>query len=90
MEAKMQSTEFVRTAWQGVMDESKNPLRNATPMTAHMMMQVLAWMWSAIFAVMVSSYAVFGLTAIVHALLIAGGFATYMVFRAHDRGRERR
>ncbi len=77
---------FIRTAWNAVMDESRNPLRNTEPMTAHMIMQILAWMWSAIFAVMLSSYVVFGVTAILHALLIAGVFVTWMVFRNVERG----
>ncbi len=76
---------FIKAAWSGIMDEKKNPLRNAPPMTAHMVMQILAWMWSVIFAVMLSSYAVFGVTAIAHALLIGGVFATWAVFRNAER-----
>jgi hypothetical protein len=44
-------------------------------------MQVLAWMWSAVFSISVGSYFVFGVTAIGHVLLIAGVFITLMVFR---------
>ena len=76
---------FARTAWAGVMNEKINPLRNLEPMAAHMVMQVLAWMWSAIFAVMLSSYVVFGITAAAHALLIAGAFITWMVFRNAEK-----
>ncbi len=76
---------FARSAWAAVMDEKKNPLRNAEPMAAHMVMQVLAWMWSAIFAVMFSSYIVFGITASAHALIIAGAFVTYLVFRNAEK-----
>lgn len=76
---------FVKSAWSGVMDETKNPLRNAPPMTAHMVMQILAWMWSVIFAVMLSSYVAFGVTAIVHALLIAGIFVTGVIFRRAEK-----
>jgi hypothetical protein len=46
-----------------------------------MMMQVLAWMWSAIFSISLGSYFVFGVTAIGHMLVIAGVFTTMMVFQ---------
>ncbi len=81
----MQLENMVRTAWDGVMNEERNPLRNFPLMTAHMMMQVLAWLWSAVFALAFSSYVVFGFTAIGHALILAGLFATLAVFSEADR-----
>ncbi|WP_101065485.1 hypothetical protein [Roseovarius salinarum] len=71
----------IKTAWHAVMDETRNPLRHFPLMTAHMMMQILAWMWSVIFALAVGSYVVFGVTVLGHALLVAGVFATLAVFR---------
>ena len=71
----------VRDAWNGVMSEHRNPLRFAPAQTAHMLMQILAWMWSAIFAALVGSYVVFGFSVAAHALLIAGAFVTLLVFR---------
>lgn len=80
----MISNKFVRTAWDSVMDETKNPLRRFPLMTAHMVMQILAWMWSAIFSVAVGSYFVFGVTAVGHALVIGGIVVTLAVFRKAD------
>ncbi|WP_133484782.1 hypothetical protein [Aliiroseovarius marinus] len=80
----MTITAFIKGSWDAVMDESQNPLRNYSLPTAHMLMQVLAWMWSAVFSISVGSYFVFGVTAIGHVLLIAGVFITLMVFRKAD------
>jgi hypothetical protein len=68
-------------AWEVVMDESKNPLRNLPLQSAHMLMQLLAWMWSTIFSVAIGGYVVFGITALGHSLIIAGFFVTLLVFR---------
>lgn len=67
--------------WDAVMDESKNPLRTFPLVTAHMLMQTLAWMWSAIFSIAIGSYAIFGVAVIGHGVLIAGVFVTLMVFQ---------
>ena len=48
----------VISAWDVIMDESKNPLRNLPIQTAHMLMQLLAWMWSTIFSLAIGSYVV--------------------------------
>ncbi|CUH44798.1 hypothetical protein RUM4293_03704 [Ruegeria atlantica] len=70
--------------WDSVIYETKNPLRNHSLPTAHFLMQVLAWMWSAIFSLMVGSYFVFGITASAHMLLIAGLFVTLPVFQKSE------
>ncbi|NND42890.1 MAG: hypothetical protein HKO04_12535 [Silicimonas sp.] len=75
----------IKTAWGAVMDESKNPLRSFPLMTAHMMMQILAWMWSVIFAMALGSYLVFGVTVVGHALILAGVFGTLAVFQRAER-----
>lgn len=78
--------QHVITAWASVMDEERNPLRKLPLMTAHMLMQVLAWMWSAIFSVAIGSYVFFGISVIGHALIIAGIVVTLAVFhRAEPR-----
>ena len=74
----------VNTTWNAVMDEGKNPLKNYSLPTAHMFMQLLAWMWSAIFSISLGSYFVFGVTAVGHMLVIAGVFITLMVFDKAD------
>jgi formate hydrogenlyase subunit 3/multisubunit Na+/H+ antiporter MnhD subunit len=50
-----------------------------------MVMQVLAWMWCIIFAMSVGSITVFGISALAHALLIAGVFITAGVFTTAKR-----
>ncbi len=77
----MDSSFNIKSAWASVMDETKNPLKNQSLSTAHFLMQMLAWMWSAIFSLIVGSYFVFGVTAAAHMLLIGGLFVTLIVFR---------
>ncbi len=77
----------VLSAWDAVMNEERNPLRHFPLMTAHMVMQVLAWMWSVIFSVAVGSYLMFGISVVGHVLIIAGVFATLAVFRHAERQR---
>ncbi|MDW4551614.1 hypothetical protein R5H32_19930 [Defluviimonas sp. D31] len=76
----------VRAAWNGVMDESKNPLRNYPISTAHMLMQTLAWMWSAIFSMAIGSFAFFGASVVAHSLIIGGIVVTLMVFQKAESG----
>ena len=71
----------IRSTWDAVMNETRNPLRKYPLQTAHMLMQTLAWMWSAIFSLAVGSYIVFGVVAVGHALVIAGLFITLVVFQ---------
>ncbi|SPH24418.1 hypothetical protein DEA8626_03470 [Defluviimonas aquaemixtae] len=84
----MDSKQLVRTAWDAVMDETKNPLRRFPLVTAHLLMQVLAWMWSAIFSVAIGSYFAFGVTAVGHSLIIAGVIVTIAVFRRAEGASE--
>jgi len=72
--------------WKMVMDWRYNPLSHIPDNnTRHMVMQVLAWMWCIIFAMSVGSVTVFGISAIAHALLIAGVFITAGVFETAKR-----
>jgi len=69
-----------------IMDSKRNPLSYIPDTnTRHMVMQVLAWMWCIIFAMSVGSVTVFGISAIAHALLIAGVFITAGVFETARR-----
>ena len=68
------------------MDSRHNPLRNIPDMnTRHMIMQVLAWMWCIIFSMYLGSIIAFGISAVIHALLIAGVFITAGVFETAKR-----
>ena len=69
-----------------IMDSKYNPLSNIQDVTIrHLVMQLLAWMWCFIFSMWVGSITVFGVSAIIHALLIAGVFITAAVFETARR-----
>ena len=69
-----------------IMDSKHNPLSYIPDTnTRHLVMQILAWMWCIIFGMSVGSVTVFGISAIAHALLIAGVFITAGVFETAKR-----
>ena len=69
-----------------IMDSKHNPLSYIPDTnTRHLVMQILAWMWCIIFGISVGSVTVFGISAIAHALLIAGVFITAGVFETAKR-----
>ena len=68
--------------WNGVMDHRINPLKHIDDLqTRHIVMQFLAWMWCIIFSMSVGSMTVFGISAVAHALLVAGVVATVATFK---------
>ena len=77
---------FIHTSWFAVMDNKINPL-NHIPDTAvrHLVMQLLAWMWCIVFSFWMGSIVVFGISALVHAILLAGIFITLGVFETAKR-----
>lgn len=69
-----------------IMDSKRNPLSHIPDTnTRHLVMQILAWMWCIIFGMSVGSVTVFGISAVAHALLIAGVFITAGVFETAKR-----
>tara|TARA_Y100001938_G_C8002434_1_gene385463 strand:+ start:377 stop:673 length:297 start_codon:yes stop_codon:yes gene_type:complete len=69
-----------------IMDSDKNPLRKVDTQVRHMIMQILAFMWSAVFGVYITnSIMAFGISAIAHTLLIAAIFLTAGTFYVADR-----
>tara|TARA_B100000927_G_scaffold226668_1_gene186352 strand:+ start:97 stop:381 length:285 start_codon:yes stop_codon:yes gene_type:complete len=77
---------MIKQTWALIMDSEKNPLRHIPDInTRHMVMQVLAWMWCIIFSMYVGSITVFGVSASIHALLIAGIFITLGTFETAKR-----
>ena len=69
-----------------VMDSRHNPLSHIPDTnTRHLVMQVLAWMWCIIFSMWMGSIVVFGVSAVVHAILLAGIFITVGVFETAKR-----
>ena len=76
----------MRNTWKLIMDWRYNPLSHIPDMnTRHMVMQVLAWMWCILFSMWVGSVVAFGISALAHALLIAGIFITAGVFETAKR-----
>ena len=69
-----------------VMDSRRNPLSHIPDTnTRHLVMQVLAWMWCVVFSMWMGSIFVFGVSAVIHAILLAGIFVTVGVFEAAKR-----
>ena len=75
------NTFSLKDPWEAVMSIERNPMRHLPLSTAHLLMQILAWMWSIIFSFAVGSYLAFGITAVAHSLILAGIFVTLAVFR---------
>ena len=72
---------FIYNMWHTVMDSRHNPLRHIPNLaTRHLVMQILAWMWCIIFSSYLGSIIAFGVSAILHALLIAGIVITVGTF----------
>ena len=69
-----------------VMDSRHNPLSHIPDTnTRHLVMQVLAWMWCIVFSMWIGSILVFGVSAVIHAILLAGIFVTVGVFETAKR-----
>jgi hypothetical protein len=73
-----------REMWNSIMTIEHSPLRKLDPRVSHMVFQMLAFMWSGIFAVMIGSVTAFGISAVGHLVFIAGVFITAYVFNKAD------
>ena len=72
---------FIYDSWNVVMNSEHNPLRIIPDTnTRHLVMQLLAWMWCIIFSMYVGSITVFGVSALLHSILIAGIVITVATF----------
>ena len=81
--------QYIVLGWDSVMNSALNPLRNIPDTnTRHLVMQILAWMWCIIFSMSVGSLVVFGISAIVHTLLLAGIAITVATFEVAKRAPE--
>jgi hypothetical protein len=79
------------STWKLVMDHQYNPLKYMKLQQRHLVMQMLAWMWSMIFSLSFMSIYVFGYVWIGHVLVIGGVFITFAIFeraRASSEGLE--
>ena len=78
--------ECVYNCWNVVMDHNKNPLSNIPDFsTRHMIMQVLAWMWCIVFAIIVGSMWAGIFSMILHALLLGAIAITVATFETAKR-----
>ena len=71
--------------YRSVMTIENSPLKNFDPIVAHLMFQVLAFVWSGIFALMLGSYIAFGISAVFHVLFVSGVFITALIFKEGNR-----
>ena len=77
---------FVVDCWNHIMDAEINPLRNIPDLNVrHMIMQVLAFMWSAVFSITIAdSIMAFGISALAHMLLVAAVVITVGTFKVAE------
>lgn len=72
---------MLRKIYNSIMRRKYNPLSSIPNVaTGHLIMQVLAWMWCVVFSMWIGSIYIFGVTAIAHAIIIAGIFITAATF----------
>ena len=79
-------TKIVHDTWQSVMNHERNPLRHIPDLnTRHMVMQVLAFMWSAIFALQTTNiFMNFAISSIAHVAFVTGVVITVATFKVAE------
>ena len=78
--------EWVYDCWNVVMDHNMNPLSNIPDFsTRHMIMQVLAWMWCIVFAIIVGSMWAGVVSMLLHVLLLGAIAVTVATFETAKR-----
>lgn len=75
----------IKLMYNSVMTIENSPLKKFDPMVAHMVFQVLALVWSGVFAAMIGSYIAFGISAAFHIFLITGVLVTALAFQTAER-----
>ena len=77
---------FIYECWTGIMDHKLNPLRHIPDLQVrHMVMQVLAFMWSAIFALQTTNiFMNFGIRSIAHVAFVTGVVITVATFKVAE------
>ena len=74
-----------RDLWNSVMTVENSPLKNLDPMVGHMVFQILFFIWSGLFAVMVGSMIAFGASALLHMSIVSGVAITVATFRQAEK-----
>ena len=78
--------EFIVNGWEGVMNMNRNPLRHIPDMQVrHLILQILAWMWCIVFAIIVGSMWAGVFSMLLHALLLAAIAITVATFETAKR-----
>ena len=78
--------EWVYDCWNSVMDDRRNPLSSIPDFgTRHMIMQVLAWMWCIVFAIVVGSMWAGLFSMMLHTLLLGAIAITVATFETAKR-----
>ncbi len=79
--------QFVYDSWNSIMDARVNPLRHIPDLQVrHMIMQVLAFMWSTVFALQIAnSVLAFSISAIAHVVFVAAVVITVATFRVAEK-----
>ena len=78
--------EWIVDCWNVVMDHEKNPLSSIPDFsTRHMIMQVLAWMWCIVFAIIVGSMWAGVISMMLHTLLLGAVAVTVVTFETAKR-----
>ena len=78
----------VKETYDSIMNDKKNALKDLPFQVKFMSMQVLAWMWSAVFGIyIVESIYAFGVSALAHALFITMTVLTALYFRQVQKQR---
>jgi len=78
---------FIVDCWNSIMDHNLNPLRNIPDLQVrHMVMQILAFMWSAIFALQSANVMLnFTISSIAHIVFVAGVVITVGTFKVAEK-----
>ena len=78
----------MKNYWDLIMNDRINALSKAPMQVKLMSMQILAWMWSAVFGIyIIESIYAFGISAIAHALFITMTVLTAIYFKQVRRQR---
>ena len=74
--------------WDIIMDDRVNAIKALPFQVKFMSMQILAWLWSAVFGIYIAeSIFAFGISAAAHALLITATVLTAIYFREVQKER---
>ncbi len=72
----------MKEQWDLIMDDRVNALKDLPFQVKFMSMQILAWMWSAVFGLyIIESIYAFGISALAHALFLAMTCLTAIYFK---------